>query len=124
MNDETIEEEIVKTATEIGLPSSSVDVFDAQLSYWLAVHSLMHTSGFEAVKKRFPHLSYEVASALAAAQVRTIRSMCSGEICTLKPSVPDNTILAMLTPKPTENINARMVLQLLSNRFAETPTHA
>lgn len=115
MTDETIEEEIVKTATEIGLPTSYVDIFDAQLSYWLSVHSLMHTRGYEAVKKRFPNVSNEVATALAAAQVRTIRLLCSAEICTLRPSVPDNTILAMLAPKPVEDIKARMVLQLMND---------
>lgn len=114
MTDETIEEEIVKTASEIGTATSLVDVFDSQLSYWMSVHSLMLSGGYEAVKKRFPGISSEVANELASAQVRSIRSLCSGEICTLRPSVPDSTILQLLSPKPATDIKARMILQLLN----------
>lgn len=123
MNDNTVEEEIVRTAQQIGTATAYEDLFDSQLSFWLSVQALMRSGGYEAVCKRMSFVSEDLAEAISTASLKTIRNLCSAEISTIKPSLPDTTIIGMLSPRDGDDIRARMVLQLLAESKEEIKAH-
>lgn len=114
MSDDSLEEEIVSTAHQIGTATAYEDLFDSQLSFWLSIQSLMRSGGYQAVRKRMGFVSEELAVAISQASLKSIRNLCSAEISTLRPSLPDTTILGMLSPKKGDDMSAKMVLQLLA----------
>ena len=114
MSDDSVEEEIVRTAHQIGTATAYEDLFDSQLSFWLSAQVLMKYGGYEAVRKHMPFVSENLADAISIASLKAIRNLCSAEISTIKPSLPDATIIGMLSLREGDDIGARMVLQLLS----------
>lgn len=120
MGNETIKEEIIKSAHFIGTPEPLSELFDSQLSYWLSVQALIKSGGYEAVRKRYPRISREVAEKVEKSSFKALRNFCSSEISTLGPCLPDSTILNMLsTPNKAPEFGARMMLQLLSESKEE-----
>ncbi len=115
MSDQSVADKIRQTATEICKSTGCIDLFDSQLSYWLSVQNLMKSGGYDEVRKRMPHVSETLATAIAASPLKNIRNLCSMEIATLKPSLPDSTIHEMLNPAASGESDSRYVLQLLSN---------
>ena len=123
MKHESIEYEIVQTAHQIGTTTAYEDLFDSQLSYWLSVKSLMASGGYESVRKRMSSVSKELAESIAAANLKTIRKLCSAEISTIRPSLPDATIMSLLSTTENKENGARMILQLLAESNMETKSN-
>ena len=117
MSDHVIEQEIEQQAFTIGCSTSYADLFDSQLSFWLSVQNLMRTEGYDGVRKRMSFISEDIAEIIASANLKSLRNLCLAEISTIRPSIPDTTIKAMLTGNE-ERSGSKMVLQLL----AEQPT--
>lgn len=117
MSDDAVKQEIVRTAYLIGTATAYEELFDSQLSFWLSVQVLMRSGGYEAVRKRMTFVSEELAEAISAANLKTIRKLCSAEISTIKPSLPDNTIIDMLSTCDGDGTGAKMVLQLLAKEM-------
>jgi len=92
----SINSEILNTAQQIGLPSVVDDIFDSQFIYWQSIQSHMRTGGYDAVKLRFPDISVELAEEIANSDFRTLKKLCQGFISTLKPSVPESTLIELL----------------------------
>ncbi|MFC1336818.1 MAG: hypothetical protein G8D89_18290 [gamma proteobacterium symbiont of Clathrolucina costata] len=113
MSDHAIEEEIVQTAYQIGCSTIHEDLFDSQLSFWLSVQSLMRNGGYDAVRKRMSFITEDLAETIAKASLKDIRALCLAEISTVRPSLPDSTIKALLSGQTGEGDQAKMVLQLL-----------
>ncbi|MBX2807161.1 MAG: hypothetical protein KTR20_00885 [Cellvibrionaceae bacterium] len=122
MNTHAVEQEIISTAHEVGSADSLNDLFDSQMSFWLSVQSLMRAGGYTQLRKRMSFVSEEVAKAIEHASLKSIRLLCSGEISTIKPTLPDNTIIQMLSPEPGQDTAAKMVLQALFDQ-EESKTH-
>lgn len=114
MINKTGEPHLLGLAKEIGCPSAHEDLFDAQLSYWISVKTLMLNSGFTAVRKRMPFISRELAECIANASVQSLRKLCTAEMSTLRPSLPDSTIQQIVESEARENMKAKMALQLLA----------
>jgi len=120
----TLEKEIVRSAHEIGTATGYQDLYDSQLSFWLSVQSLMRFGDYDAVRKRMPYVSKDVANAVANSSVKNLKHLCSAEFSTIKPSIPDNTILNILSTNDRSGISSKMVLQLLveTTDAVTTPT--
>ncbi|MBX2808158.1 MAG: hypothetical protein KTR20_05945 [Cellvibrionaceae bacterium] len=122
MSTYSVEEEILSTAHDVGSPDPLDDLFDSQMSFWLSVQSLMRAGGYQQLRKRIAFVSEEVAEAIANSSLKSIRLLCSGEISTIKPTLPDTTIIQMLSPEPKPDTAAKMVLQSLFDQ-EELPAH-
>mgnify|MGYP000518715832 CR=1 FL=1 len=64
----------------------------------------MRTGGCETVKLRFPDISKELAQEISNSDYRSLKRLCQGIISTLKPSVPDLTLIELLTENEDTNI--------------------
>lgn len=123
MRDDSLEEEIVLKAHHIGTTTEYKDLVESQLSFWLSVQALMRSGGYEAVRMRMSFISEELAEAISNANLKTIWRLCSPEISTIKPSLPDTTIIGMLNPSDNIDIEAMMALQLLAEPNEEVKPH-
>jgi len=116
MDEHQIEREIKETAYQIAQPTVNEDLFDAQLSYWLSVQSLMKLGGYEAVRKRTSHVSERLASIIEKSSFTALRRLCLGEISTIRPSLPESTMTEILENSTKETILAKMTLQILAEQ--------
>lgn len=116
MEENPIEREIKETAIQIGQPTVNEDLFDAQLSYWLSVQSLMRSGGYEAVRKRTSHVSETLANIIEKSNLKALRKLCLGEISTIRPSLPESTMAEILKDDPNEAVFAKMTLQILAEQ--------
>lgn len=114
MDNTDINQNMVETAVNIGLPTTNSDLLDAQLSYWLSVQSTIKSGGYKEARKRMPYLSEPLAKAIENSNVKSLISLCSGEISTIRPCLPDETIIEALSPMKGDLTDARIALQLLS----------
>lgn len=108
------EPHLLGLAKEIGCPSAHEDLFDAQLSYWISVKTLMLNSGYTAVRKRMPSISRALAETIAGASVQSLRKLCTAELSSLRPSLPDATIQTIVESEARDSLKAKMALQLLA----------
>lgn len=110
-----IDDELIQTAHRIcsRRPEGTSDLFEAQLVYWLSLKSFMQSGGYEEVKKRMPHVSEPLAFKVANAPIHAIRALCSPDISTIRPSLSECTISALLDAQSEES-KSKQVLQLLS----------
>ena len=74
----------------------------------------MRTGGYETVKLRFPDISKELAQEISNSDYRSLKRLCQGIISTLKPSVPDMTLIELLNEN--EDANAKLALQTIGVR--------
>jgi hypothetical protein len=114
MINHTREPQLLGLAKEIGCPTAYEDLFDAQLSYWISIKTLMLNSGYLAVQKRMPSISRELADSIAAASIQGLRKLCTAQMSTLRPSLPDDTIQEIISSEATDTVRSKMALQLLA----------
>ncbi len=114
MAESGIDDAIVRAAREIGCATPHADLLDAQMAFWLSIQTLMRHGGYESVRKRAPFVSQSVANAVAQANLRQIRTLCNEFISTLRPSLPDETVLGLLTEEPGGERHAKLAFQLLA----------
>lgn len=115
-NDDSINNEIINTAQQIGLPNIVDDIFDSQFIYWQSIQTHMRTGGYETVKLRFPDISKELAQEISNSDYRSLKRLCQGIISTLKPSVPDMTLIELLNENENQDSNAKLALQTIGVR--------
>jgi len=113
-NDDSINNEILNTAQQIGLPNMVDDIFDSQFIYWQSIQNHMRTGGYEAIKLRFPDISKELAEEISNTDYRSLKRLCQGVISTLKPSIPELTLIELLNDN--EDSNAKLALQSIGVR--------
>jgi len=114
MNDIHFENSIISEAIKISLPNPISSLFDCQISYWLSLQSLMKSSGFEEVKIKFPHITEQFAEKIAQCSYIEISKICTSQMSTLRPSLPEESILNLIADSNNHNrqLNA---LQLLAS---------
>ena len=103
-NDDSINNEIINTAQQIGLPNTVDDIFDSQFIYWKSIQAHMRTGGYEAVKLRFPDISKDLAQEISNSDYHSLKRLCQGIISTLKPSVPEKTLIELLNENEEKNL--------------------
>lgn len=108
-NDNSINNEILSTAQQIGLPNMVDDIFDSQFIYWQSIQNHMRTGGYESVRLRFPDISKKLAEEIANSDYRSIKRLCQGIISTLKPSVPEITLMELLSEN--QDTSSKLALQ-------------
>lgn len=113
MSDPYLNSEIRNTAQAIGIATSLDELQSSQLSFWLSVQVTMRQSGYEAVRKRFSFISQPLAESISTANIRSLTRLCSCHISTLRPSLPESTLMAML--EPSQQICAQAMLQVLTD---------
>ena len=114
MSEQTVEDEIVMTAYNIGSSTSMEDLFDTQMSFWITIQSMMKYGGYDLVRKRMSNISEELANTISDASIKSLRKLCSSELSTVRPSIPDQTIIDLLQSDDNPDLNAKMALQILS----------
>jgi hypothetical protein len=114
MSEQTVEDEIVITAYNIGCSTSMEDLFDTQMAFWITLQSMMKYGGYELVRKRMSNISEDLANIIADAPIKSLRKLCSAELSTIRPSIPDQTIIDLLKSDDIPDLNAKMALQILS----------
>ena len=115
MSDPFLNTEILNTAQAIGMPTAMDELQSSQLSFWLSIQATMRQSGYEAVRKRFSFVSLELAESIGTANIRSLSLLCSSHISTLRPALPESTLMAML--QPSKDICARAMLQILTEEY-------
>lgn len=117
MSDLSLNSEIQSTAQGIGSPTTINGLHNSQLEYWLSIQSTMQHGGYEAVRKRFSLISEELALKISNASVKSLIQLCSAQISTIRPAIPDETIFEMLAP--SHDVNAKAMMQILSESSAK-----
>ncbi len=110
-SNESINNEILNTAQQIGMPSTITDIYDAQFIYWQAVQNQMRSGGYAAVQLRFPCVSKKLATEIANSDYLSLKRICQGLISTLQPSIQEDTLINTL--KNNIKPDAKMALQTL-----------
>ena len=110
-NENVINKEI--KVQSMSFPNIADDVFDSQFIYWQSIQCHMRIGGFEAVRNRYPGISQKLAAKVAKADFRSLKCLCRGITNTLKPGVPDSTLIAILNNDPDKL--SIMALQALNN---------
>lgn len=114
MDDETLDLEIIETAKDIGLPVSVEELFDAQMVFWTSLQAIMRDGGYMAVRKRMPFVSEELAKGILNASFKSLIGLCSSEISTIRPCLPDSQILETLASSNDELSRIKMALRILA----------
>lgn len=112
MNDKSVNSEIHSTASAIGTAVPDQALQASQLEFWVAVKASMANNGYEAVQKRFPFITEKLALAICQAPANAILQLCNPYISTLKPALPDDTLIELLAPN--QDVGAKAMLQLMS----------
>ncbi len=110
-SNESINNEILNTAQQIGMPSTIADIYDAQFIYWQAVQNQMRSGGYAAVQLRFPCVSKKLATEIANSDYLSLKRICQGLISTLQPSIQEDMLINTL--KNNIKPDAKMALQTL-----------
>lgn len=112
MNDQSVNSEILSTASSIGTAVPDQALQGSQLEFWVAVKATMANNGYEAVRKRFPFISQKLAQAICQAPANAILELCNPHMSTLRPALPDETLIELLAPN--QDVKAKAILQLMS----------
>lgn len=120
----SLDNDIKNSAVNICSPNSEVSLLDFQLGYWLKIKEIMEQGGYIALRKRIPHISEDLASAVARASLSELINLCSSEICTMRPSLDEGVLENLLSndkfgsSKSAKTNTSLMALQLISERKA------
>ena len=112
MLDQPLKPDMKSTAQLIGSPRALDGLHNSQLEFWVTIQSTMQHEGYEAVRKRFSFISEDLAGRIEKSSIKNLLQLCSGQISTLRPSLPDDTLIEMLLS--SEDVGAKAVLQILS----------
>ena len=78
-NDDSINNEILNTAQQVGLPNMGNDIFDLQFIYCKSIQNHMRTGGYDSVKLRFPDISSDLAEEISNSDFRSLKHLCLSE---------------------------------------------
>ncbi|MBT4076368.1 MAG: hypothetical protein HOB14_07160 [Gammaproteobacteria bacterium] len=110
-----IEEGQISEAQRIAQASGLDSLFESQLSYWLTVQSIMQSpGGYDDLKKRMPHISFDLAEKIQFSNYHEIVKLCTSMISTIRPALPEQTIIGLIENSNTHN-KSISTLQLLAS---------